>query len=71
MWILAVMSATPARTIQVPLSFLGNGLYKASLVRDNKDDSGAVVLENRTVQRGDSLTIDLISGGGFVGRFTR
>jgi len=71
MWMLAVMSAGPAKTIQAPLSFLGDGQYEASLVRDNKENSGAVVLENRTVRRGDTLTIEMISSGGFVGRFTK
>jgi alpha-glucosidase len=71
MWMLAIMSAGPAKTIQAPLSFLGDGQYEASLVRDNKENSGAVVLENRTVRRGDTLTIEMISGGGFVGRFTK
>jgi alpha-glucosidase len=71
MWMLAVMSAGPARTIRVPLSFLGEGPYKASLVRDNPEKADAVALEARTVQRGDGLTIDLTDGGGFVGRFTR
>ena len=71
MWMLAVMSAGPDRTIQVPLSFLGEGPYKASLVRDDKENSGAVVLDNRTVQRNDTLAIEMVSGGGFVGRFTK
>jgi alpha-glucosidase len=71
MWILAVMSAGPARTIRVPLSFLGNGPYKASLVRDNKERPDAVVLDNQTLQRNDTLIIEMVSGGGFVGRFTK
>ncbi len=71
MWMLAVMSAGPARTIRVPLSFLGEGPYKASLVRDNQEKADAVVLESKAVQRSDALTIDLAEGGGFVGRFTR
>jgi alpha-glucosidase len=71
MWMLAVMSAGPARTIQVPLSFLGNGSYKASLVRDNKEKADAVVLENKTVQRSDALTIEMTSGGGFLARFVK
>jgi len=70
-WMLAVMSAGPARTVEVPLSFLGEGSYKASLVRDDKENSGAVVLDNRTVQRNDTLAIEMVSGGGFVGRFTK
>src|SRR4051794_25446652 len=70
-WMLAVMCAGPARTIRVPLSFLGEGPYKASLVRDNPEKADAVVLEDRTVHPSDVLTIDLTDGGGFVGRFTR
>lgn len=72
MWMLAVMaSAGPARTIQVPLSFLGEDEYRASLVRDNKENDAAVVVENTTARRGDSLTIELRSSGGFVGGFTK
>lgn len=71
MWILAVMSAGPARTIQVPLSFLNEGTYKATLVRDSKEKADAVILEQATMQRNETLAIDLASGGGFVGRFTK
>ena len=31
----------------------------------------AVVLDNQTLQRTDTLTIEMASGGGFVGRFTK
>jgi alpha-glucosidase len=71
LWMLAVMGAGPARTIRVPLSFLGEGPYKASLVHDSKEKADAVVLESKAVQRNDVLTIDLADGGGFIGRFTR
>jgi alpha-glucosidase len=70
-WFLAVMCGPQARTIQVPLTFLGNGQYKAALVRDEKEKADAVVLENETVQRTDTITIEMPNGGGFVGRFTR
>ncbi len=70
-WFLAVMCGPRAATIRVPLSFLGDGRYNASLVRDNKENDAAVILEDRTVRRGDVLTIEMINGGGFVGRFTR
>jgi alpha-glucosidase len=69
-WFLAVMCGPQARTIQVPLSFLGEGRYKASLVRDNKESDAAVVMKNSTAKRGDMLTIEMSSGGGFVGRFS-
>jgi alpha-glucosidase len=68
-WFLAVMCGPQAKTIHVPLSFLGEGQYKASLVRDNKEKADAVVLENMSVKRSDTLTIEMTNGGGFVGRF--
>jgi alpha-glucosidase len=71
MWMLAVMSGGSARTIQVPLSFLGDGSYKASLVRDSKEKADAVALEDRTLQRSNTLTIDLADGGGFLARFLK
>ncbi len=71
MWFLAVMCGPQAKTIQVPLSFLGDGAYKASLVRDDKQKADAVVMEDKTVQRSDALTIEMNNGGGFVGRFSK
>jgi len=70
-WFLAVMCGPQAKTIRVPLSFLGDGQYDASLVRDNMDNDAAVVLQESAVQRGDTLTIEMVNGGGFVGRFTK
>jgi alpha-glucosidase len=66
MWVLAVMSAGPAGTIKVPLSFLGDGQYKASIVRDNNENDAAVILDEKMVQRSDTLTIEMNSGGGFI-----
>jgi alpha-glucosidase len=71
MWFLAVMCGPQAKTIQVPLSFLGDGQYNASLVHDDKENDAAVVTEDRTVRRGDTLKIEMINGGGFVGRFSK
>ena len=70
-WFLAVMCGPEGKTIRVPLSFLGDGPYKASLVRDDKQKADAVVLEDKTVQRSDTLTIEMTDGGGFVGRFSK
>jgi len=71
MWFLAIMCGPQAKTIQVPLSFLGDGAYKALLVRDNKEKADAVVMEDKTAQRSDTLTIEMSNGGGFVGRFSK
>jgi alpha-glucosidase len=70
-WFLAVMCGPKGKTIRVPLSFLGDGQYKASLVHDDKGNDAAVVLQDMTVRRGDTLTIEMNNGGGFVGRFSK
>jgi len=65
------MCGPQAKTIEVPLSFLGGGRYNASLVRDNKENDAAVVTQDRIVRRGDTLKIEMTKGGGFVGRFSK
>jgi alpha-glucosidase len=68
-WFLAILNGPTARTVRIPLSFLGKGDYRAQLVRDDPSNSAAVKLENVTLKSGASLAIDLREGGGFVGRF--
>jgi alpha-glucosidase len=69
-WFLAVMCGPQARSVKVPLSFLGTGSYRASLVRDEGDGS-TVAVTSRTHQRTDALSLDLRAGGGVVARFAR
>jgi alpha-glucosidase len=68
-WFLAVLNGEEPQTIEVPLKFLADGEHQAMLVRDGNDGPASVVVEQSTVRDGDSMTIDLASGGGFVGRF--
>ena len=70
-WYLAVMCGAQGRTIQVPLAFLGDGQYKATLVHDDAAKDDAVLVEEKTAQSGDSLTIQMRNGGGFVARFRK
>jgi len=69
-WFLAVMCGPQPKETKVPLSFLGDGQYKASFVRDAENDDSLTV-ENATSKRSDSLSIKLRAGGGFVGRFNQ
>jgi alpha-glucosidase len=68
-WFLAVMNGSTARTVKIPLAFLGGGKYRATLARDRMDEAAALTIENIFVNRNDSLTIELRAGGGFIGRF--
>jgi alpha-glucosidase len=70
-WFLAMLNGLTARAVKIPLAFLATGNYRALLVRDQQEDAAAVKIENFTVSRRDSLTIELRAGGGFVGRFSR
>jgi alpha-glucosidase len=70
-WILAIMSGGPAREIKVPLSFLGEGEYMGTFVRDDDVKPDAVKLEHSRARRNETLTVQLGSGGGFVGRFVK
>src|SRR5262249_38329097 len=69
-WFLAIMNGANARTLQIPLAFLGSGKYQAMLVRDQKEDAAAVAIENPEVSLNNSIKIELRAGGGFIGRFT-
>ena len=70
-WFVAVMCGPQAKTIQVPLSFLGDGKYDAIIVRDDEKGNAAVRVEMTTQKRSDSLTIEMRAGGGFMARFSK
>jgi alpha-glucosidase len=70
-WFLAVIGGVDAQSIQVPLSFLGQGAYQAMLIRDSGNGPDAEEIERRALDRETSLTINLRAGGGFIGRFTK
>ena len=70
-WFLAIVNGPAARTLTVPLSFLGRGSYQALVVRDHADNPAAVRIEKRDARRKESVTVELASGGGFIARFTR
>ena len=70
-WFLAIMNGATAKTLKVPLTFLGGGKQQALLVRDQANEAAAVKVEKATVSRSDALTLELRAGGGFVARFVK
>src|SRR5262245_1646910 len=70
-WFLAIMKGPTARTIKIPLTFLGAGKYQGILARDQQDEAATVKIENVTLSQNDSLTIELRAGGGFIARFNK
>jgi alpha-glucosidase len=67
-WYLGAMTNEQARTVTIPLSFLGRGTFKATIWQDG---SGPNDVERtvRTVRRGDKLTIRMSAGGGATAVF--
>ena len=57
-WFLAVLNGPNARTLTVPLSFLGDGIYRTLVVRDRKGEPAAVQVENAMHKRGDSVIVE-------------
>jgi alpha-glucosidase len=70
-WFVAILNGPTAKTLRVPLDFLSDGPYRATLVRDKPETAEAVSVENGEFTRRQSLEIAMNTGGGFVGRFTR
>jgi alpha-glucosidase len=68
-WFVVILNGPAARTLELPLSFLGRGKRNALVVRDRLDDPAAVVVENAAFSPRDSLEIQLRAGGGFIARF--
>jgi alpha-glucosidase len=74
-WYLGSLTDEDGRTLDVPLSFLDEGRrYTAQIYRDGdtahwKTAPQDIVIEERTVTRGDTLTLKLAPGGGQAIRF--
>ena len=68
-WFLAAMNGPAARTVNVDLSFLPAGRYKALIVRDTLETDAAVEVETRDVA--GAIEIPLRAAGGFVVRLSR
>jgi alpha-glucosidase len=68
-WFLAVMNGTQAKKIRVPLSFLSKGKFEAFIVADDPQSAASVKLQNSSFLSTDTIDLDLIPGGGYIGRF--
>jgi alpha-glucosidase len=74
-WYLGSVTDENARRLSVSLSFLDSGRpYRAEIYRDGKGASWnknahSILIESRTVRRGDQLVLNLAPGGGQAIRF--
>ena len=73
-WYVGGQTNWDSRTIHVPLSFLGDGTYWGTMLTDgiNADHNAEDYrLDSQNLSRGDTLTIRMTSGGGFVIKLAR
>ena len=69
-WFVGVMNGKEARTLRLPLDFLGAGAYALEQTRDVAGRGDAAARSASSVGRTDALTLELQPGGGFVGMLT-
>ncbi|MHC4204451.1 MAG: glycoside hydrolase family 97 protein [Planctomycetota bacterium] len=72
-WYVAVLNCREKeKTYSIPLAFLGEGDYQAALYHDAPGPRASVRIETgHSVQKGQTISIRLKGGGGFVGRFSK
>lgn len=71
-WYLGSITNWTPRTLEVPLSFLGSGEYRAEIYADGSDAGSNpkhVAIRKQTVRNGQTLTLKLAPGGGCAIRF--
>jgi alpha-glucosidase len=70
-WFAGGLNGGTARTVTLDPSFLGNGRYTATIVRDVLDNDAALTVESREIQRGKTMELPVRAAGGFVVKFVR
>jgi len=69
-WYVGAMGTEQARSVKVPLSFLGDGKFKAKIWQDGDAPTDVKVTE-QAVSAGDSIELALAPSGGAAIRITR
>lgn len=68
-WYLGTIATGGGHEVSCSLSFLGEGRYDATVLRE-RHSGEALVREERTVTADDSLSVDIAENGGFAAQFT-
>jgi alpha-glucosidase len=69
-WYVGVLGDEQAREVELPLAFLGAGRFKARIWADGAEPT-ALNIHEKSVQRGDSLKIQVAPSGGSAIRIWR
>ena len=72
-WLGAITGWTPA-IFELPLSFLGDGKYRATVYSDTKDagdNPKHYEVKEMNVTSRSSINVEMVRGGGIAIKFTR
>jgi alpha-glucosidase len=64
-WYVGIINNEQGRTVDLPLSFLGKGSYRAEIIQDGPA-AAAIARSTRTVKAGDALSLNVAGAGGAV-----
>lgn len=64
-WYVGIINNEQGRTVDLPLSFLGKGSYRAEIIQDGPA-AAAIARSTRTVKAGDALSLIVAGAGGAV-----
>lgn len=67
-WWIGIMNGGSERTVTVPLKLI-NGSLHGTLIYDHPQKDDAVIRQEKTVSKKDTITIKLRQAGGFIARF--
>lgn len=70
-WYLVAVTEKPVQHLEVPLGFLGSGVYQAIVLRDNPEVATSFIEERQELRSTDRLSLSMRSSGGFVVRFSK
>ena len=70
-WFLAVINGTKPLTLDVSLSFLGEGVFKTQEVSDVKGNPASLKLDKGVNSKKDRILLNLAAGGGYIAKFTK
>jgi alpha-glucosidase len=70
-WFMGAITNTKSRELILPLSFLGDGVYEATLLIDAGNDPNMLEEAIKKVTKTDHITVKMKAGGGIVARIAK
>jgi alpha-glucosidase len=70
-WYLAMVNGNQAKTVKLPLLWLGKGQYRITELRDDPNSIQNALINHKNYKRSNFISCTLQAGGGFVAKFEK